>query len=106
MSDFSVVVHDKTRRLEWIQTLGSESLPVRSFAPEWAEIDGFEEAQPVYFLDLDSLTSEQRERLVRFLASKFGLPLVQVRVKIKDSGVPILARDCTVTVRNPHKWLT
>ncbi|MCG3208647.1 MAG: hypothetical protein FOGNACKC_02259 [Anaerolineae bacterium] len=105
MSDFSVVVHDKSRRLEWIQTLGSDSLPVRSFAPEWAEIDGFDEAQPVYFLDLDSLTGEQCERLARHLAAKFGLPLVQVRVRLKDQGVPILAHDCTVTVRNPHKWL-
>lgn len=105
MSDFSVVVQDNSRRLTWLEILGSDSLPVRSYLPEWSEIDGFDEAQPVYFLDLDSLTGEQRERLARHLATRFGLPLVQVRVRLQEHGVPILARDCTVTVRNPHKWL-
>ena len=105
MSDFSVVVKDESRRLAWIQALGSDSLPVRTPAPEWAEMEGFDEAQPVYFLDLDSLTVEQRRRLARHLATWFGLPLVEVRRRLKEQGVPIPARDCTVTVRNPHKWL-
>jgi hypothetical protein len=107
MSDFTVMVHDKARRLEWIQTLGSDSLPVQTFRPVWAEVAGFEEAQPVYLLDLDSLSGEKLERLARHLAGKFGLPLPKMRRDLRQRRieVPILAADCTVMIRNPQKWL-
>jgi hypothetical protein len=47
----------------------------------------------IYNLDLNSLTAEQRERLVQFVALKFGVAPALVNEDLESLGFPIRAVD-------------
>jgi|GEM_PF-2566956 len=103
--DFTVSINNPQRRLEWLDMLGTACLHVKSVIPELAMMPGFDEPQPVYYVDLDCLTPQQRQRLIRHLSVRFSLSVEQVERQLEAENIPILAPDCILMVRNPHKWL-
>jgi hypothetical protein len=103
--DFTVTINNTKRRLEWLEMVGTTSLYVKSITPELAVVPGFDEPQPVYYVDLNLLTPQQQQRLFRHLSTRFNLPIEQVKRLLEEQDVPIPATDCTLMVKNPHKWL-
>ena len=104
MSDFSITLQPGKQRLEWFHLLGAEQIPVTSYAPSLDELTGYDEPQPVYYLDVDRLKGYQRQRLTRQLAARFGLSRREVQRQIHQQGVPIPARECVLHVKNPYYW--
>ena len=103
--DFTVRINHPTRRIECLEMFGTTSLHVKSINPEFVLVPGFDEPQPVYYVDLSLLTPQQRQRLIRHLSSRFNLPIEQVKRQLRKQDVPIRAEDCTLVIQNPHKWL-
>jgi hypothetical protein len=103
--DFTVSINNPQRRLEWLDMLDAACLHVKSVIPELAMMPGFDEPQPVYYVDLDCLTPQQRQRLTRHLSARLSLSVEQVERQLETENIPILALDCVLMVRNPHKWL-
>ena len=65
-------------------------LSIRVSVPEKGTTDA-------YLLDLDMLKPDERERLIQDIASRFDIPLEEVRRDIVR-GVPILAEDLIVSI--------
>lgn len=95
---------DSERGNEFKRLFGRDEFHVESPTPEYATIPGFEEPQKVFLLDLKFLTSRDRIILVRYLANKFNLSLIEVELSL-DEGVPILDQDVYLTVLNPLRYL-
>ena len=103
--DFTVTIHHPQRRIEWLEMFGTTSIHVKSIFPEIAVVLGFDDPQPVYYVDLECLTPQQQMRLIRHLAMRLSLSIEQVKNQLREDDVPIPAMDCILTVKNPHKWL-
>ncbi len=103
--DFTITINHPQRRLEWLEMFGTASIHVKSIIPEFVMLLGFEEPQPVYYVDLSLLTSQQHQRLIRHLSCRFNLPIEQVKRRLRKQEVPVPATDCTLIIQNPHKWL-
>jgi len=101
--DFTATIHDPERAAEWQAILGTNTIYIRSPIPESANLPGHPDAL-IYYLDLDLLAEDQRIRLIAHLAHKFGLAEAGVDAMMEEHGVPILANDCSITVRNPQRW--
>lgn len=84
------------RRREWMKVLGTETVPILSPVPQRADLPNYPNYL-VYMVDVAALSTEQRERLVTFLAKKFGVPEAELQRDIETRGVPILAEECTIT---------
>lgn len=102
--DFEVIINDPDRRADFIKIFGRDRVNVTSPLPEWAELPTIGKA-PVYKMDLNLLTLNERLRLVGHLAQKFNIPADEVARDLEKEGVPILAQHCTVVVYNPQRWL-
>lgn len=101
--DFQVVITDPDRKREWEEVLGTDCVAVKSPIPQRANLPGKPNAK-IYLLDLDLLTTDQRQRLIAHLASKFNLDRQFVADNLDAQGVPILAEHCHVAVNNPQRW--
>lgn len=101
--DFTVKIHNDDRAKEWLDVLGTTTVYVESPFPIRMYLPGHDDAE-AYMLDLDLITAEQRERLTEHIATKFDIPIDEVRAELDTEGVPILADDCTLTVTNPQNW--
>ena len=103
--DFTVTINHPQRRIEWLEMFGTTHIPVKSYIPEFVQIAGNDELQPVYYIDLECLKPRQQQRLIRYFAIKFNVSLEQVKQYIEEQDVPVLAEDCSLTIHNPHRWL-
>lgn len=104
-TDFVAAICPKSERYqEWLEVMGCDQMPLKSPIPIRADLPGRDNAS-VYLIDLPSLTQEQRERLLKFLARKFHLEDWEARSEIDEVGVPVLDEDVMVTVFNPQKWI-
>lgn len=103
--DFVVTVSDSERLRVWIDMFDAIQVHVTSPIPEMAELPGFDDDQLVYMVDLALISSRQRQKLVHYLANKFGIDSAEVEAGLDEHGVPILASDCMITIHNPQKWL-
>lgn len=92
--DFQVTVHEPARREEWLKVFGTDTMCVTTGFPVEAMI--FSDVRPCYMLDMDLLTNEQRDNLVRHITEKFGMQASEVIGALKMYGMPILAEDCTL----------
>lgn len=103
--DFTATISGKSERAEsWRQVYGSETINIKSPIPTFANLPGIGDTQ-IYELDLDLLTTEQRAKLVNYIATKFDIPVAEVDRDLNILGCPILAEDITVTIHNPLKWI-
>lgn len=98
--DFTVTVCNPERKAEWEAVLGTAAVHVRSPIPSRANLPGHPNVL-IYELDLDLLSKEQRARVIAHLAARFDVPEDEVARDLDSVGVPILARDCVVSVKNP-----
>lgn len=102
--DITTHIHDPERAAAFRNILGTDQVTICSPIPSWSILPERGE-ELVYFLDLDSITAEQRGRLVSYLAGRFGLAEEYVAATLDVHGVPILAEHVTVSVANPWRWL-
>jgi hypothetical protein len=105
--DFTAILNENEentdRIADWERILGTRRVCIKSPIPTRASLPDRGEAF-IYELDLDLLTDDQRERLVRHLAEKFGYTVEQVEQALPYHGVPILADDITLSIANPQRW--
>lgn len=95
-SKTNATIHNEERKKEWMEILGTDTLPIKSILPTYVVLPGFEFMQAVYFLDVDFLEENEIDALKSFLAKKFDIDLKDVNVLFDEHGVPIRAADCTV----------
>ena len=104
--DFTATIRkDSERAKDWEKILGPgiRTVHLISPIPERANLPGHKDAS-IYYLDLDLLTTQQRDCLVQHISNKFGISEEEVKQQLLNHGVPILADDITISVTNPLKW--
>ncbi|MGH9665767.1 MAG: hypothetical protein ACRD9L_15180 [Bryobacteraceae bacterium] len=84
------------RYANWMEVYGTDTVEVLD--PQPVIHEGPDDARAFFRLDVDSLTSEQRRRLVRFLSQRWKLGPGEVDHLIDDPqhGVPIRADDVAI----------
>ena len=102
--DFTITVMGE-RGEEFKAMFGTNTVHVCSPFPTMARLEGREEPESVYMLDLAMLTDDQQANLFIHLARKFSADPKAVEAAVKALGLPILANETVVTVNNPQKWL-
>ena len=85
----TATVVDPERKVFWEGIFGGDTVPIVSILPTCVSVPGRSDVD-AYMLDLESITEEQRGRLVQGLARKFGLDEAFVEAEIDRQGVPIL----------------
>lgn len=102
--DFEVIVKEKSEKgKEFMKVFGTTIVKIKSPIPEYI-LTPDKEKVLAYFLDLDLITKEQRENLIKHLSEKFNEPIDFVRENLDDIGVPILKSGCSLVIENPQKW--
>jgi hypothetical protein len=91
----TATIHDEHRVAVWGSIFPGAVVPIKSILPSRADLPGHPDAL-VYFLDLNAITDEQRQKLIEALAALFGLTEDEVRNDL-PRGVPILADDVIVS---------
>jgi hypothetical protein len=94
------VIHNPERLKFWQAVLGGDRAPIKSILTISVHVpddNGGTRQADAYFLDLNAITTEQREKLIRSIAKRFVIPVDEVERAIDDQGVPILAEDVSVT---------
>lgn len=104
VSHFKITVTDPRRREYFLEVFSTDTVAVTSPVPILADLPGLTDPVHVYMLDMLTLDDDVRERLVVFLAEQFHLTWTEVLMNIDREGMPILAEDCVLTVKNPKKW--
>lgn len=79
------------------KVFGTDTVCVMSHLPQRANLPEIGE-QNVYMLDMNEVTTEQREKLKGEMARRFGLLEDEVDELINSHGVPILAENCVLNV--------
>lgn len=103
--DFSVTISNPKRAAFWTRVFGRTTVHVQSPFPQTANLPGKPNAK-IYLLDLNFVTSDEKQRLAEAIAARFGMPVSEVLKDINSTGVPILADDCLASVTNPQKWFS
>lgn len=86
--------HERNKHLSSVFTDGV--LPIISPLPQMAKLPEVGEG-PVYMLDLNAISPEQRQGVVNQIAERFGYSAEFVDAELESVGVPILADGVTVT---------
>lgn len=103
--DFIAKVSEQsTRYQEWLEVMGINEIPLESTFPVLGSAPGVK-AGLFYQVDLSAITPEQRERMIKHIARKFGVDEQEVSSTLDAVGCPILAEDVTVIVNHPQKWI-
>ena len=82
---------------EWLELLGSGTLPVKSFTPETIR-NRQDKTQEVYFVDLARLTPLQRGGILFAFQIRTGRLTSDLWQELNERGLPIPAADCTPIV--------
>jgi hypothetical protein len=85
------------RYSEWLNILGGDAVPLRHCVPLKATL-GEETDVEIYRLNVDAFTEGQRDRLVQFVALKFGVAPALVNADLESVGFPIRAQDVDVVI--------
>ncbi len=104
--DFAVTITDPDRAEEWRRVFGTTTVNVTGPLPKKVNLPGHPNAL-AFFLDLDLLTNQQHDALIEHLGTKFHMTENEVRAEIardRVHAVPILDKDCTVSIANPQRW--
>lgn len=103
-SDFEVTIFDEERKKDFIKTFGTDTVKVKSPFPTGIIKPNGEKAW-AYFLDLDLITQKERENIIKHLSEKFNQPIDFVRENLDKIGVPILKESCSLSIKNPQRWM-
>jgi len=99
----TVKVHNKQRAEEWIKVLGTDELPIKSMMLHRVRTPIGE--KDAYMMDVEKLTREQQETLIKHLAKKFNLNEEEVGRDVFKKGVPILREDCIASSDEIMRYL-
>jgi hypothetical protein len=103
------VIHDPERLKFWQAVLGGDRAPIKSILTISVHVpddnEGTRQAD-AYFLDLNAITTEQREKLIKSIAKRFVIPVDEVERAIDDQGVPILAEHVSVSSSDPGSFFS
>lgn len=102
--DFQLTVHDD-RAAEYQRIFGTDTVYVKSPMAEIVTLEGTGERQSVYMLDLSLYDDLTHDRLVSYIARKFNADEADVTKELGERGLPIQAKNATLTVLHPMKWL-
>jgi hypothetical protein len=102
--DFWVIVHGDRESL-FRSVFGDNRVPIESPVGEWMTLPDMGGPQYAYKLALKAITPDQRRKIVAHIAQRFGYPEQEVDHDLETEGMPILARDASVVVYNPQRWL-
>jgi len=87
------------------QVFGTRIVAVESPATHMALLPGLDEPQEVYLLDLEWAREQGcRQRIVAHLSCQFGVEESFTDARLEQEGLPLLAADTTLEIRNPQKW--
>ena len=103
VKDFEVIISDEERKKDFIKVFGTNIIKVKSPVPTWILKPNSEKAS-VYFLDLDLITKEEREKLIKNISERFNQSIDFVRENLDKMGVPILKESCSLIIKNPQRW--
>lgn len=92
----TATIEEPKRRELWIQIFPYATVPILSIIPVKVSVPDFGECD-AYMLDLDVISDEQREGVIRIIAKRFNIPIEEVRAEI-DQGVPIIADDVKISI--------
>lgn len=92
----TATIVDPKRREIWIQIFPYASVPILSTIPIKVRVPDFGECD-AYMLDLDVISDEQREGVVRIIARQLNIPVDEVRAEL-EKGVPIIAEGVNVVL--------
>jgi hypothetical protein len=79
----------------WARILAGDEVPLVKPVASRANL-GDEKNVEVYVLDIQRLTADQRDRLVQWVAEKFGVPPAAVNEQLESVGFPIREADVIV----------
>lgn len=82
---------------DWLELLGSATLPVKSFTPESIR-NRQDKTLEVYFVDLARLTPVQRGGILYAFQARTGRLTSDLWQEMSEHGLPIPAADCTPIV--------
>jgi hypothetical protein len=87
-----------SRAADFEKVFGTATVRVTSWLPRKGWVAEHEEAEDVFELDLDWVRANGfRDALVKHLAERFEQPADFVGRELDRIGVPILAKNCTIT---------
>jgi hypothetical protein len=102
-----VTVRDE-RNPKLVAIFGTNRLPVTQPAPELRNLNGVDGQVWCFFIDLDRLTLEQRQRLVNQTAKDFHSTPDAVEAALQEYGMPLIVGDCEVHIHETNErpvWL-
>ncbi len=83
---------------------GTNAVKVKSPIPTGIVKPNGEKAW-AYFLDLDLIAQQEREKIIKHLGEKFNQPIDFVRENLDKIGVPILKESCSLIIKNPQRGI-
>lgn len=99
------IIDEGQRAVVWRKIFGSDTIAIRSPFPTYTILPERGRSL-VYELDIESLTSDQRGRLVAHIAERFSILAAEVEAQLDEIGCPILAIDVAVESNDaPWRWL-
>ena len=102
--DFEITIRNNTEKAkEFMKVFGTLTVNVKLPIPEYILTPNNEKVL-AYFLDLDLITKEQRDNLIKHLSEKFNHPIDFAKENLDKFGVPILQNDCSLFIKNPQRW--
>lgn len=104
MGDFQVTVYDTERKKDLEEVFGTNTITVKSPIPSRIKIPSGE-TKLVYFLDFNSITLEQRGKLIDHICAKFDQTREFVDENLEQIGLPILKEQCGLIIHNPQRWV-
>lgn len=86
------------RAADWRGVFGRlDNIPLQGPLPIVCKLPGKGESA-CYMLDLQAITPEERERLIDYIAIRFGSSRKVVEDSLDDVGMPIVADDVLVSI--------
>jgi hypothetical protein len=101
--DFIATITNEERAADIEAIFGSRDMFLKSFIPDGVLWNG--ETKLAYQIDLEMYGDEIIDKLTEFLATKFSIPIEDVKRDLPAIGCPLLADDCIIEVKNPMRWI-
>jgi hypothetical protein len=94
----ATILETSPRAADWQKVFGRlRDIPLKSPFPLAINVPG-KPGVMAYFLDLATLTDDERARLIDHIAERFAIQRDQVAIDIGAAGVPVLAEDVLISI--------
>jgi len=93
-----LTITDENRKKQFLEIFGTDTLPIKHYLPMTITVRETKEERDAYFLDLEKITKEQRDKLENYLSNKSGMNKEEVKNELDSIGFPILAEGTVVGI--------